>query len=356
MRTTAILLACMSCASSHHLREPRASHSASLLADGTILVAGGFRKGPDGVSQLYTATTELVDAAGGTVRAGPPLHDARAGHLAVTLGDGRILLAGGWNASGMLHSAELYDPARGRFAPAGDMVEPRGGAAATLLRDGRVLVTGGGDNVATASTELFDPRDGRFHAAGSLIAPRIGHTATLLPDGRVLVAGGVRRKGEVLASAELYDPATDTFTALAASLHDARYKHAALALADGRVLIVGGSDARDWTGKLATTELFDPATERFTPGPALTTARFKLPHAVALRGGDLLVAGGAATVERVRPGAASQTIASLGDARYYDTATLTADRLVVIGGYDDRAQAHADVWVIATGPASVPAR
>jgi hypothetical protein len=152
-----------------------------------------------------------------------------------------------------------------------------------------------------------------------------------------------------LASAEVYDPGSSTFTALAAALRDARYKHAALAMPDGRVLIVGGSDARDWTGKLTTTEIFDPGTERFTPGPALTTARFKLPHAVVMRGADLLVAGGAATVERVRLGAASETIATLGAARYYDTATLVADRLVVIGGYDERAQTHADIWVIGVG-------
>ena len=120
MRNIAIPLACLAsiaCAPAHRLREPRASHSASLLADGTILVAGGFRKGPDGVSQLYTATTELVDAAGGgAVRAGPPLHDARAGHIAVTLRDGRILLAGGWAFAGdtvgdlPTASAEVFVP------------------------------------------------------------------------------------------------------------------------------------------------------------------------------------------------------------------------------------------------------
>src|SRR5690348_8471448 len=88
---------------SAQLAEPRASHTATVLGDGTILVAGGFRK--DGFAQLYTATTELVDARGG-VRAGPPLIEARAGHVAIALRDGRVLVAGGWGAHGMLRSVE----------------------------------------------------------------------------------------------------------------------------------------------------------------------------------------------------------------------------------------------------------
>src|SRR5688572_22861811 len=95
------------------LAEPRASHSATALPDGTLLVAGGFRKAADGVSQQYAATTEIVDPVAGTVKAGPALATARAGHSATTLGDGRVLLAGGWNAGGVLRSAELFDPATG---------------------------------------------------------------------------------------------------------------------------------------------------------------------------------------------------------------------------------------------------
>jgi hypothetical protein len=191
MRLLAVLAtgACarsLAAAPSAQLADPRASHSATVLSDGSILVAGGFRKGPDGYSQLYAATTEIVDPAG-RVRAGPPLVDARAGHVAVTLRDGRILLAGGWNANGLVRSTEVYDPASRTFARTGDLAIARGGAAATVLPDGRVLICGGGDGVATASAELFDPRDAKFHATGSMRIARVGHTATLLGDGTVLV-------------------------------------------------------------------------------------------------------------------------------------------------------------------------
>jgi len=99
-------------------------------------------------------------------------------------------------------------------------------------------------------------------------------------------------------------------------------------------------------GKLATTELYDPATGRFSAGPALTAPRFKLPSAIAVVGEDVVVAGGAGSIERVRPGAESRAIATLA-ARYYSTVTVVGDRLVVIGGYDDHAQTHDEIWSIA---------
>jgi hypothetical protein len=345
---TVVLLLGAACAAATpapttRLAEPRASHTASRLADGSILVAGGFRKGPDGHSQLYTATTEIVDARG-VARPGPALVEARAGHLAVTLRDGRILIAGGGNGSPM-RSAELYDPQQRRFARIADLSEPREGATATLLQDGRVLIAGGGFRVSTRSAELYDPRDGRFHPTGELASGRLGHTATLLRDGRVLVVGGERASHDILASAEIYDPKTGTFAPTGA-LAAARYKHAAALLDDGRVLVMGGSDARDWRGKLATTELYDPATGRFSRGPALTVPRFKLPSAIAVVGGEVVVAGGGGSIERVRPGVESRAIATVA-ARFYSTATLLGDRLVLIGGYDDHAQTHDEIWSIA---------
>jgi hypothetical protein len=338
------------------LAEPRASHSTTALGDGRLLVVGGFRKGRDGRSQVYSATTELVDPVRGVVSSGPRLRHARAGHSAVALADGRILVAGGWDGAGMVRTAEVYDPRTGAFADVGELTEARGGHAAVRLADGRVLVCGGGDGAAVRTAEIFDPADDRFHATAAMIDARIGHSATMLADGRVLVVGGTSSRDRVLATAELYDPAAGTFAA-AASPAVERYKHAAIRLADGRVLIAGGADERDWTGKHDTTELYDPASDRFTAGPSLTTTRFKLQHAVVAFGDSVALAGGAGTVELVAPGRPSRAIASLGGASYFGTATVVGDRLVVIGGYDERIRAARSVWVIAPpSPASPSSR
>jgi hypothetical protein len=329
------------------MAEPRASHGASLLGDGTVLVTGGFRKAADGHSQLYADTTEVFDPRTNAVAAGPRMHHARAGHVTATLSDGSVLVAGGWGEHGALRSAELYEPAARRFVEVGELASVRGGATATRLADGRVAVIGGGDDGRPAAAiEIYDPATRRWRPAGALTVPRAGHTATLLPDGRVLVIGGAAGAHDVLASAELYDPRSAR-SVLAGQMAVARYKHAAVLLASGEVLVIGGSDARDWRGKYATTERYDPRTGAFRAGPALAVPRFKLPHAViALANGDVVIAGGAASVEVLR-GGASHPLGSLDAASYFGTATrLASDELVVIGGYDDRVQASTAIWRI----------
>jgi hypothetical protein len=200
------------------------------------------------------------------------------------------------------------------------------------IESSRPVSNGRGEARTTATVEIFDPTTQRWRAAGALAVPRSGHTATLLPDGRVLVIGGAMTARRVVASAELYDPRTEQATP-AGDMAEARYKHGAVLLANGDVLVIGGSDERDWTGKRATTELYDPRTRSFRAGPRLAVPRFKLPRAVlALANGDIAIAGGAATVEVMRDGR-SRTLATL-DAAYYSTATrLASDELVVIGGY-----------------------
>lgn len=336
------------------LREPRASHSAALLPDGTILVAGGFRKGPDGHSQLYSDTTELIDPVRGRVVPGPALATARAGHASVELPDGSVLAIAGWSATGVLASCERFDPVQRRWISAGALHEPRSGTTATVLADGRVVVIGGGnDTRSLASIELYER--GTWRAAGQLLAPRAGHTATLLDDGTILVAGGASARGVVSATAERYDPRTGRSVA-AGALGAPRYKHAAARLADGSVLLIGGSDARDWRGAYATTEIFDPRTGAWRAGGPLTRARFKLPQAVAvLADGSVAIAGGAATVEVIR-GGASREVADLGRASYFATATLVASELVVVGGYDERLRASTAVTQLSFAPSRIHTR
>jgi hypothetical protein len=179
-----------------------------LLADGTVLVAGGFGTGPENAVERY-------DPTGNTWSAVRPLGEARVGHTATRLPDGRVLVTGGGNsASGAayLASAELFDPSRDGWAPAAPMALPRFGHVATLLRDGQVLVSGGRGVSLNEPAERYDPgRDG-WEAAGSLRAARWLHAAPELADGRVMAVGGRGDDGP-LVSVELYDRQGDAWAA-----------------------------------------------------------------------------------------------------------------------------------------------
>jgi hypothetical protein len=186
--------------------------------------------------------------------AGNMLH-ARSNHTATLLNDGRILLAGGYDR-GPVAQSEIYDPSTGAFTAAGSMIKPRDQSAAVRLDDGRVLILGGQDAAGfTASAEVFDPATGMFSAVGSMSIVRIRPAVALLDDGRVLVAGGrAGVSGDVMRSAELFDPLTDTFS-LTGSMISARDGAAAAVLQDGSVLIVGGGSV---------CELYDPVTGTLT--------------------------------------------------------------------------------------------
>ena len=323
------------------MRLPRAVHTSTVLADGRVLIAGGCT---DHGCESATATTELYDAAKRRFASGPRLRSPRVGHAAVRLRDGSVLVLGGWSGSSPTASAERF--VGGRFVEASPMLSPRGGFTATRLRDGRVLVVGGTTGSETASSaELYDPASGRFVATGSLSRSRNAHTATLLRDGRVLVVGGSDGT-DVHRTAEVYDPATGRF-APAGSLRAPRHKHAAVALRDGRVLVVGGSDARDFRGRYRTSELWSPATRRFSKAPPLREPRFKLPDAVVrLPTGDVLVAGGGDTVERYRPGGRFVEAGKIGGSFMFATATaLPGGRVLVAGGYDEAIAPTAGAWV-----------
>jgi hypothetical protein len=290
---------------SANLTSPRYAHTSTLLGNGKTLVAGG-----EGNANLVN--TELYDPAIGTFT---PTKDAqnnltscapRFDHTATVLLDGKVLLAGGYHGgAGVvgLPEAELYDPATGVFtATTGPMITARYSHAATLLPDGKVLIAGGtnfvvwlnsdgveigatGGTLATA--EVYDPATGRFTATGNLLGQRNHPTANLLPDGRVLLAGGVTGGSSVLGTAELYDPATGLFTATAGSLLTPREYHTSTLLPDGKVLFVGGQNFI----ALASSELYDPATGLFTASGPMGAQR-RLHTATLLADGKVLVAGG----------------------------------------------------------------
>jgi hypothetical protein len=195
------------------LTPARVGNTATLLPNGRLLIAGGWDNSRG--SNTTLASTELYDPASGISTATADLATARGGSTATLLPDGRVLIVGGGNSTGIVASAELYDPTRGTFTPTGDLAAARYTQTATLLSDGRVLVAGGFDGRRSvgggyasgllASAELYDPKAGVFTPTADLAAARHAHTATLLSDGRVLVAGGIGGPtGSALASAEIY--------------------------------------------------------------------------------------------------------------------------------------------------------
>jgi hypothetical protein len=283
------------------------------LGGGRALVAGGFDE-----SGRALASAELVEERAGQLRATPlpKLSTPRAFAAAIRLADGRVLIAGGLGQTSLLASAELFDPRRAsagsaggapEMLPAGPMTAARGAPMAVLLADGRVLIAGGqgqdngkvarapGEGSAPlASAELFDPRTNTFSATGQMATARTGGTLLRLPGGKVLVAGGQGSKA--LASAELFDPAADGGRGAfvpTGGLASARDRAAAVLLPNGRALLLGGLDP---TGApLASAELYDPLADDgvggFLEASGLSVGR-EACTATLLPGGGVLVAGG----------------------------------------------------------------
>lgn len=265
--------------------DPTANHpnddaSMALLKDGDVLYLG------------YSGA-QLYDPASGKFReTGPPLtssgyaFDPLWSDEAMTLGDGRVLVLGG--------DAQVYDRATGNFTRTGETRPGGGEGAAVLLHDERVLAMGQDpDNWAGAECDIWDSTTGKFSPTGSMKTARAQFTATVLQSGRVLVAGGMDDDsggGSDFSSAELYNPATGKWTKTG-SMTEPRYRATATLLPSGKVLIAGGDDDEADDSPVATAELYDPATGRFTKTGSMSVAR-DWATAILLRDGRVLVAGG----------------------------------------------------------------
>ena len=301
---------------------------------------------------LLTAATGalLGQGSGGFVATGS-MNVARNGHTATLLSDGRVLIAGGAGQSASaLITAEIYNPANGVFTQTGQMSVPRNGHTATLLNDGTVLIAGGsdGNNNSLDSAEIYRPSTGTFTRTGSMLTAQFGHSATLLANGKVLIAGGEAGPPFPTAvPAEMYDPATGTFSLAAAYTNPnslwpglvgplwptatllpngkillagnnpadlynpaigqfgvtgemtapdyafGMYWHTATLLANGRVLVAGGSNDDDI---LNAAQLYDPSTNRFSSTGPMTTRR-ALHTATLLKDGSILITGGEGDVQ-----------------------------------------------------------
>ena len=276
------------------MTSPRYSHTATSLLNGEVLITGGFGSVSDceNLGTPVLSSAELYNPASASFNVTGSMFVARRGHTATLLPNGKVLVAGGTGQNGIPATpVELYDPAAGLFTRTGSMDIPRYGHTATLLANGKVLILGGFDatnseaQVATAAAEIYDPITGSFTGTGSMTTARAEHTATLLIDGRVLIAGGVTNAADglaVVSSAEVYDPTPGSFSPTG-GMGEARGEHTATLLPDGNVLVAGGSDS--------TAELYDLSTGSFTPTGGMETVRWA--HtATLLQNGKVLVAGG----------------------------------------------------------------
>jgi hypothetical protein len=287
----------------------------------------------------------VVAQPAGTFTATGSMATPRTFHTATLLTNGMVLIAGGsTDFTAPVVTAELYDPDKGTFTAAGNMTSPRMGHTATLLPDGRVLIAGGAviagqGLVPSDSAEIYDPFTGIFSATGNLIGNHVCQQAILLANGKVLITGGsVAGAEDRVPNAELYDPATGTFTAAGPYVTDTHQygfntcqgSQSAL-LADGRVLIIWESGGA---------ELYDPSRGVFTRTVAPITANYAdgLPTSTLLTSGDLLVAGGAedgnySSAELYNRH--TETFATTGKmmiGRALDTATLLPDGNVLMAG------------------------
>jgi len=270
----------------------RVYHAATRLSDGQALLAGG---NADFDATGFLSTAEIYDSRLGTFHPINNMLVQRQAPMATLLTSGEVMLAGGYGPTTLgWTSAELYEPLAGVFVLTGNMTDPHSSGTATLLESGAVLV-GCGSNPKSPGAEIYDPSAGCFKAIGDPVNRRNQHTATLLKSGRVLFAGG-QWSGTYFTTAELYDPATGAFIA-SSDMTVMRVFHTATLLDNGKVLLAGGQKLVSLPHgavqsiHLATAELYDPGTDTFAPTGDMSTGRYG--HtATLLMNGEVLIAGG----------------------------------------------------------------
>ena len=317
---------------------PRVAHTATLLYGGNVLIAGGYSIFSGSVTPFPSA--ELYDPVRATFSPTGNMTATRAYHTATLLPDGRVLIAGGYyfladQGFTVASSAEIYDPARGAFIGTGGMATPRMGHSATLLNDGRVLIAGGVFNGRViASAEIYDPLTGMFTPTGDMTIGRTGHIATLLPDGKVFIAPG--DDGPDYRTADIYDPVSGAFHAVNWHSSGSTAGSASL-LPNGKVLFTLQPPEGDFDSKLAT--VYDVSTAVFADTPPMEVASY-WPSSTILSNGSVLLTGSNVGCEEGSQGvefydaaaAAFFSLANMLAARSGHTATLLEDGTVLVAG------------------------
>jgi hypothetical protein len=363
-----------------YLQDPRSRQTVTPLADGSVLLAGGFQSYPGIPSTVLDSIERRSDESDSIAYTGT-MTTSRFGATSSPLLDGRVLVAGGaqrgpvgyvgpvlpsdlvylGDIGSPLATTEVYDPSTGAYSAFAPLVAPRFGHTATTLPDGRVLVVGGAFPQGAPGAELLDVAKGTVTPVADPQAPNVascfGHTATLLADGRVLVVGCTGQNPAAGAPEWLFDPKTATWAPTSGGLAEARTQHVAVLLRDGRVLVAGGAKNTEQPfvfAPVSTIEVFDPATSSFHT----LSAHLRRPRAGAaatlLADGSVLVAGG--LVQGANGGVPTATTEVLvpeanGDASFVPGAdmqiaraghtltTLPDGRVLVVGGDPNTAPA-----------------
>lgn len=342
----------------------------TLLADGRAVIIGGLI---DCISNFWTIdctapwtvlrSAQIYDSSTRTFSFTGSLVNGRYGHSATLLGNGKVLVVGGFDSycicSRPVTTAEIFDPATGSFSLAGAPQVPRAYHTATRLGDGTVLIVGGvqgvpdllagGSVLALSSAEIYEPATNSFSSVGGMANRRMNHTATLLPSGKALIVGGapvsIGSPGTIGdATAEFYDPLTRTFSP-SATMAVPRFGQTATLLATGNALIAGGSasgptapvfNGNDPTDKV---EIFDSQTNMWSTAAAMNSPR-AFHTATLLPSGQVLFTGGRSnflppTADLYNPqsGASAAVGSMLASWRWRHVATLMPDgSVLVVGG------------------------
>ena len=325
----------------------RRAHTATLLGDGTVLVAGG--ESTSGATTTYLLSAELFDPKTNTFAATGALTGGRSGHVAVHFSNDHVVIAGGRNAAGAVNSTEVY--VAGKFHAAGPLHAPRTQAAATLLDTGVALIAGGldGSGAVVDTAEQFDASTEAWTSISSMPHKRVGYFLTTLQMSRgpMAVAGITTATFGDLADADVYVPTASKWVATGL-LSEPRYNFGGAQLADGRVLVASGYQVTKG-GCIPGAELYDPNKSAWSKAGTLTTARTE--HTLtALAGGTAVAVGGVVrdgqraitsylkSVEVYDPTTnAWSALPDLKQARFGHTSTLLADgRVLVAGGSADQ--------------------
>jgi hypothetical protein len=306
------------------LNTSRRVHTLTVLADGRVLAAGGVHGNPAD-KPFVTATAEIYDPATGAWTDTGSMHLSRSNHSATLLPDGRVLVAGGATDQPPLpmevvtNTAEIYDPATGMWTQAAPMIFARATFSAVLLPDGQVMVVSGaietgGDLAGLTFCESYDPATGTWtflDPIGTGVPletgkPRVNAIAVGLDDGSVLVVGG-HQGGPMnrsfspfsMSSVERFDSTTKKW-APTGSMRIPRDEHRVVKLDSGQVLAIGGLEYGGHDAGYQNSEIYDPATGQWGPLIGLSIGRAKF-GAVKLADGRVLIAGGAAVLAAASP-------------------------------------------------------
>jgi len=332
------------------LTTARFGHTATLLANGKVLVVGGTEFLEPSVDPYWRgiSSVEIYDPVTSHWSDTGSLNSPRTGHIAVRLMNGKVLVAGGNNGyRKYVITAEIYDPETGTWSAAGSFSAARSNASATLLLDGRVLVAGGASSAWASDTsrtaEVYDPDTGAWSPAGTMNTARSSHTATLLLGGRVLVVGGTSSNSR---SAELYDPVTRRWAVTGNLITGRLWDHEAALLPNGKVLVFGGGiNGDDFCNGINNSELYDPITGQWSATDNSISTRndyYDTSNTTVLPSGKLLVVGGDGpgcealkSAELYDPSTGNwSTTGGLNTARAGHTVTMLANGKVLVAGGD----------------------